>query len=110
MRFVDTAAEGNEMTEMTALSLIDGTRARITRPMVCDTIGYSIRRARRQGFGVGASVLIGKVPGTVIGYNIASHGLYFAGRFPLLVSTDYGAVKCSADELRLRAGDGIAPQ
>lgn len=86
---------------MVALSLIAGDRRRLIRPMVCGTIGQAVLRARAMGFEVGAPVLIGAVEGEIVGYNIASHGLFYGGRYPLLVSTRLGTVKCGTDEVAL---------
>lgn len=60
-----------------------------------------IRSARKAGFGIGRQVRLGQVLGTIIGYNIGDHGLYYASRFPLLVATDLGAIKCTVAEVRL---------
>lgn len=59
----------------------------------------AIRDAQKAGFVSGRRVLVGTVLGTIIGYNIALSGMYSAARFPLLVETHYGTVKCAAEEL-----------
>jgi hypothetical protein len=48
---------------------------------------------------VGREVLVGTVPGIVVGYNIASFGNFIGNAYPLVVRTALGVTKCSADEL-----------
>lgn len=67
-----------------------------------EDVGRVVLAARRSGYTVGRSVLLGKVAGTIIGYNIGDQGLYYASRFPLLVETSFGIIKCNPEELRLQ--------
>lgn len=64
-------------------------------------IGSAIHAAIGLGFVVGREVMVGKVPGIVVGYNIASFGNFVGSDFPLVVRTALGVTKCSPDELRL---------
>lgn len=59
----------------------------------------AVSRAILAGYRIGQQVLIGHVSGQVIGYNIGAYGGFAGARFPLLVSTDLGVVKCNEDEL-----------
>lgn len=86
---------------MCALSVISGDRHSDHKPLTCDTIGASIRRALAGGFMIGRRVRMGRVGGTVIGFNIASHGRYYGAHYPLLVQTRFGVAKCRIDELSL---------
>lgn len=61
----------------------------------------AIHAAMQRGFVVGREVLVGTVPGIVVGYNIASFGNFIGNAYPLVVRTALGVTKCSADELRL---------
>ncbi|MDD5295843.1 MAG: hypothetical protein PHU46_02920 [Rhodocyclaceae bacterium] len=60
-----------------------------------------VHAAKEAGFTAGRDVLLGAVVGTVIGYNIAAPAIFHGARYPLLVETAYGVVKCSMDELAL---------
>jgi hypothetical protein len=61
----------------------------------------SIHAAIGCGFVVGREVLIGNVPGIVVGYNIATFGNFTGNAYPLVVRTALGVTKCSVDELSL---------
>lgn len=61
----------------------------------------AIREAQEQGYLIGRRVRIGRVKGTVIGYNIAGRGRFHGAGFPLLVQTTYGIAKCSLAETEL---------
>ncbi len=61
----------------------------------------SIQSAIRRGFVVGREVLIGKIPGIVVGYNIAGFGRFVGSAYPLVVRTALGIAKCNPDELEL---------
>lgn len=65
------------------------------------SIGSAVNAAINQGFVVGREVLVGKVPGLVLGYNIASFGPFNGGTYPLVVRTALGVTKCAIDEVRL---------
>lgn len=64
-------------------------------------IESAVKIAIGSGFVIGREVLVGTVPGVVVGYNIASFGKYVGNTFPLVVRTAYGVAKCSPDELQL---------
>ena len=55
----------------------------------------------RKGFVVGREVLIGKVPGVVVGYNIGGFGRFIGAVYPLVIRTELGVAKCHPDELTL---------
>lgn len=65
------------------------------------TIGPAIHAAIGRGFVVGSEVLVGNVPGIVVGYNIATFGHFIGNSYPLVVRTALGVTKCSVDELSL---------
>lgn len=65
------------------------------------TIGFAVNAAINQGFVVGREVLLGKVPGIVVGYNIASFGQFTGSAYPLVVRTALGVTKCATAEVRL---------
>jgi hypothetical protein len=64
-------------------------------------VGPAIHAAISRGFVVGREVLVGSVPGIVVGYNIATFGNFMGNTYPLVVRTALGVTKCSADELKL---------
>lgn len=64
-------------------------------------IGFAVNAAINQGFVVGREVLVGKVPGLVLGYNIASFGPFVGSAYPLVVRTALGVTKCAMDEVGL---------
>ena len=64
-------------------------------------VGSAIHAAISCGFVVGREVLVGNVPGIVVGYNIASFGHFIGNAYPLVVRTALGVTKCSIDELKL---------
>lgn len=61
----------------------------------------SVQMAIRQGFVVGREVLVGKIPGIVVGYNIGGFGRFVGAVYPLVIRTALGITKCSPDELDL---------
>ncbi len=63
--------------------------------------GPSVSAAISRGFVVGREVLVGSVPGIVVGYNIATFGDFMGNAYPLVVRTALGVTKCSIDELSL---------
>lgn len=65
----------------------------------CARIGAAIHSATTRGLIVGRQVKIGIVRGVVIGYNIARRGRFPGRRFPLLVKTELGVVKCQLGEV-----------
>ena len=64
---------------------------------IMGAVGVAIRK----GFVVGREVLVGNIPGIVVGYNIAALGKFVGSSYPLLVRTELGVAKCALDEVRL---------
>ncbi|MBP7422398.1 MAG: hypothetical protein KA806_03130 [Sulfuritalea sp.] len=64
-------------------------------------IGCAVNAAIKLGFVVGREVLVGKVPGLVVGYNIAGMGSFLGNAYPLVVRTALGVTKCAVDEVSL---------
>jgi hypothetical protein len=54
-----------------------------------------------RGFVIGREVLVGKVPGVVVGYNIGGFGRFVGAIYPLVIRTAMGITKCSPDEVEL---------
>jgi hypothetical protein len=88
---------------MFAVTIIQGERRAWRGKAAGSAVLSAVRVARRAGARVGRRVRIGAIPGRIIGYNIASGGVYPGAVFPLLVATEYGVAKCSLDEIRLIA-------
>jgi hypothetical protein len=65
------------------------------------TIGPVVQSAIARGFVIGREVLIGSIPGIVVGYNIASFGQFVGNTYPLVVRTALGVTKCGVDEVSL---------
>lgn len=61
----------------------------------------AIQNAIRRGYVIGREVMIGKIPGIVVGYNIGAFGRYVGAAYPLVVRTALGVTKCAPDEARL---------
>ena len=78
-----------------------GLRQEGTEPRLTEAIGSAVRRAIDQGFVVGREVMIGNVPGIVVGYNIAGIGRFVGNDFPLVVRTALGVTKCGLQEVVL---------
>lgn len=74
---------------------------RKSRERLGKVIESAVNMAIHRGFVVGREVLVGKVPGIVVGYNIASFGPFVGNAYPLVVRTSLGVTKCSVDELHL---------
>jgi len=64
-------------------------------------IGAAVSAAIRCGFVIGREVLVGRVPGIVVGYNIAGVGRFVGCDYPLVVRTSLGVAKCGVDEVCL---------
>ncbi|MDA8256939.1 MAG: hypothetical protein M0Z99_15150 [Betaproteobacteria bacterium] len=64
-------------------------------------IGAAVNVAISRGFVVGREVLLGRIPGIVVGYNIASFGQFPGSDYPLVVRTALGVTKCAMDEVSL---------
>jgi hypothetical protein len=86
---------------MKALRVIDGDKKETGRAPDHDGIADAVAAARRAGFCPGRSVILGTVPGTIVGYNIAGYGAFSGLLYPLLVATGLGVAKCHPIELRL---------
>jgi hypothetical protein len=65
------------------------------------SIGSAVNVAINSGFVVGREVLVGSIPGIVVGYNIASFGQFIGNAYPLVVRTALGVTKCGMDEVAL---------
>ena len=65
------------------------------------SIGAAVNSAIKQGYVVGREVLVGNVPGLVVGYNIAGFGHFVGTTYPVVVRTALGVDKCNPDELEL---------
>jgi hypothetical protein len=65
------------------------------------SIGAAVNSAIKKGYVVGREVLVGNVPGLVVGYNIACFGSFVGNAYPLVVRTALGVTKCTVDEVRL---------
>jgi hypothetical protein len=61
----------------------------------------AVQAAIRRGLVVGSEVLIGKIPGIVVGYNISGYGRFVGATYPVVVRTALGVAKCRSDELEL---------
>lgn len=66
-----------------------------------NVIGCAVSTAITRGFVVGREVLVGSIPGIVVGYNIASFGQFVGNAYPLVVRTALGVTKCGVDEVSL---------
>ena len=64
------------------------------------SIARVIREALKTGYTIGSKVMVGLVPGVVIGYNIG-FGKYDAKDFPLVVDTPLGVTKSELSEVKL---------
>lgn len=64
-------------------------------------IGTAVSAAINRGFVVGREVLVGSIPGIVVGYNIASFGQFVGNVYPLVVRTALGVAKCGVEEVSL---------
>ncbi len=64
-------------------------------------IGCAVNAAIKLGFVVGREVLVGRVPGLVVGYNIAGIGSFLGNAYPLVVRTALGVTKCAVDEVSI---------
>ena len=62
-------------------------------------IEQAVTGAIHAGFRIGQRVRIGRVEGSVVGYNIGNFGRFGGARYPLLVKTAFGVTKCSPSEL-----------
>jgi hypothetical protein len=64
-------------------------------------IEAAVHSAITRGFVIGREVFVGRIPGIVVGYNIASFGRFVGTAYPLVVRTAVGVAKCGVDELSL---------
>jgi hypothetical protein len=65
------------------------------------SVGSAVNAAINRGFVMGREVLVGSIPGIVVGYNIASFGQFVGSAYPLVVRTALGVTKCGVDEVSL---------
>jgi len=65
------------------------------------SVGSAVNAAINRGFVVGREVLVGSIPGVVVGYNIACFGQFIGNAYPLVVRTALGVTKCGMDEVSL---------
>jgi len=82
-----------------SLTVFEGRRKTAGARSALDTAERAIHRAIAAGFRIGCRVLVGRVPGSVIGYNIAHSGRFGGAFYPLLVETEFGIAKCSMQEV-----------
>lgn len=75
--------------------------AQVRRGGGTGAIAASVSAAIQKGFVVGREVLVGNIPGIVVGYNIAGMGNFVGNAYPLVVRTALGVAKCGTDEVRL---------
>jgi len=61
----------------------------------------AIQNAIRRGYVIGREVLIGQIPGIIVGYNIGAFGRFVGVAFPLVIRTALGVTKCAPDEVDL---------
>ncbi|MBP7483502.1 MAG: hypothetical protein KA788_13275 [Lacunisphaera sp.] len=66
-----------------------------------NAIAGAVSVAIKQGFVVGREVLVGNIPGIVVGYNIAAVGTFLGNSYPLVVRTELGVTKCALKEVSL---------
>lgn len=53
------------------------------------------------GFVIGREVLVGSIPGVVVGYNLADFGRFAGNPYPLVVRTALGVTQCEMNEVSL---------
>ena len=82
-----------------SLTVLEGRRNAAGARSALDAAERAIRHAIGAGFRIGCRVLVGRVPGSVIGYNIANSGRFGGAAYPLLVETEFGIAKCSMQEV-----------
>lgn len=82
-----------------SLIVVNGHRPPSAAQHFHGTVEQSIHRAIDAGYRIGRSVRLGRVPGSVIGYNISNFGRFCGASYPLLVETEYGIAKCSTREV-----------
>ena len=80
-------------------TLIQGGRIEAATGRDHAQVELAVTHAIRTGYRVGQPVRIGRVAGRVVGYNIGAHGLFRGARYPVLVETELGFIKCSEQEL-----------
>ena len=50
---------------------------------------------------IGREVMLGDLPGLIVGYNIAGFGRFLGAAYPLVVRTERGVVMTHPDQLAL---------
>ncbi len=66
-----------------------------------DAIGAAVNAAISRGFVIGREVMIGSIPGIVVGYNIANFGRFAGNPFPLVIRTALGVTQCAMNDVSL---------
>ena len=66
-----------------------------------DAVGAAVNAAIGRGFVIGREVMVGSIPGIVVGYNIANFGRFAGNPYPLVVRTALGVAQCAMNELSL---------
>ena len=66
-----------------------------------DAVGATVNAAISRGFVIGREVMVGSIPGIVVGYNIAAVGTFLGKSYPLVVRTELGVTKCALNEVSL---------
>jgi hypothetical protein len=79
----------------------DGLNAKTAPNQRERSIEAAIRDASSSGFTIGREVLLDRVPGIVVAYNITSFGHFIGNTYPLVVRTAYGVTKCRVADLSL---------
>ena len=64
-------------------------------------VGAAVNAAISRGFVIGREVMVGSIPGIVVGYNIANFGRFAGNPYPLVVRTSLGVTQCAMDEVSL---------
>lgn len=81
------------------LILIKGDRRGIATVHLRGVVEHSVAHAIHAGYHIGQRVWLGQTAGRVVGYNIGAFGRFSGARYPLLVRTEFGVIKCSVREV-----------
>ena len=60
-----------------------------------------VQAAAKRGFVVGREVMLGDLPGLIVGYNIAGFGRFLGAAYPLVVRTERSGAMVHPDQLTL---------
>lgn len=83
----------------TQLFLVEGTRRSQAPHRWHGSVEQAVIRAIQAGFRIGRRVRLGRIEGSVVGYNIGHFGRFDGASYPLLIQTEFGLTKCSLREL-----------